>query len=234
LRVPPARVRRRAGRRAGDERIRADPRRRAGLAARAHAARDRQPSRGRALRAIRPPGMKPAILATPLLVLALLPVRTPAPRPTPEDDDERAADAVRFEEPAPEMRKLGVLSGAWALEERWAQPGRWKRGHYEGVPGPGGSGILTFRPGPGGFSLVGDYDARNPMGHVTGLGVLAWDPRGRRYELDEIHSALPGVLHLTGRFENGDLVFRGTDAREGAPRPVVVTWRGLGQDSWSA
>jgi hypothetical protein len=178
--------------------------------------------------------MKAAILAAPLLVFALLPASTPTPRPIPVEDEERSADAVRFVGPAPEMRKLGPLVGAWALEERWADPRRYKRGHYEGVPGPGGSGTLTVRPGPGGFSLVGEYDARNPMGHVTGMIVLAWDPRERRYELDEIHSAFPGVLHLTGRFEKGDLVFRGSDAREGEPRRVVVVWKGLGQDAWSA
>ena len=178
--------------------------------------------------------MRAAILAAPLLALLLGPAPSPTPRPAREADEERPADAVRFAEPAPEMKKLAVLAGAWALEERWARPQRWKRGHYEGVPGPGGTGTLTFRPGPGGFSLVGEYDARNPMGHVTALVVLAWDPGHRRYDLDEIHSAFPGVLHLTGRFENGDLVFRGTDAREGAPRPIVVAWKGLGEDAWSA
>jgi hypothetical protein len=176
--------------------------------------------------------MRAAILA-PMLALLLGPAPSPTPRAVPEGDEDRPADAVRFAEPAPEMKKLAVLVGAWALEERWSRPQRWKRGHYEGAPGPGGSGVLTFRPGPGGFSLVGEYDARNPMGHVTALVVLAWDPDARRYVLDEIHSAFPGVLHLTGRFESGDLVFRGTDAREGAPHPIVVAWKGLGQDSWS-
>ena len=178
--------------------------------------------------------MRAAILAAPLFALLFAPAPSPTPRPAPEADEDCPADAVRFAEPAPEMRKLGGLAGAWALEERWADPRRWKRGHYEGLPGPGGSGTLTFRPGPGGFSLVGEYDARNPMGRVTALIVLAWDPDHRRYDLDEIHSAFPGVLHLTGRFENGDLVFRGTDAREGASRPIVVVWKGLGQDAWSS
>ena len=172
-----------------------------------------------------------AALSMALLVLPTRP--TPTPAATPGADETRIERPVRFVEPAPEMRKLAPLVGTWSFTERWTEPARYKRGLYEGEPGPGGSGTLTVSLGPGGFSLVGDYDARNPMGNVTARRILAWDPDRQLYELDEIHSAFPGVLHLTGRFEAGELVFRGTDSRTGAARSVRLVWKGLGQDAWT-
>ena len=181
--------------------------------------------------------MTRALFAAALLLTlgaAPRPAPTPAPRPAVEEDEERAERPVRFAEPAPEMKKLSALVGVWQLTEAWSEPVRWKRGAYEGVPGPGGSGTLTVRPGPGGFSLLLEYDARNPMGHVTALTAVAWDPARKLYELDEIHSAFPAVLHLTGKFEAGDLVFRGKSGRTGKVDAVRLVWKDLGQDAWTA
>jgi hypothetical protein len=169
-----------------------------------------------------------------LLVAALVLAPVPASRPAAAEGDERGERPIRFVEPAPEMRKVAALLGTWNLVETWKEPADYKRGDYEGVPGTGGSGTLTVRPGPGGFSVLLDYEARNPMGHVTALAVLSWDPARRLYELDEVHSAFPGVLHLTGRFEKGDLVFRGEDARTGDKRSIRLAWRGLGADTWTS
>jgi hypothetical protein len=121
----------------------------------------------------------------------------------------------------------------WTFEETWSHPERYKRGAYEGLPGPGGHGTLTFRRGPGAFSVVGEDDAHNPMGRVAALLVVAWDPALNAYDYAEIHGAFPGVLHLTGRFEGGDLVFRGEDARTGKRRSVRAVWKELGKDAWT-
>ncbi|HWZ86683.1 MAG TPA: hypothetical protein VN032_10805 [Thermoanaerobaculia bacterium] len=179
--------------------------------------------------------MRAILLAVPLaLAFAAVPRPTPTPVAPDGDADERPGRPVRFVAPASEMRKLAALSGAWDFKETWREPARYKRGDYEGFPGAGGYGTLTVRPGPGGFSVLFDYEARNPMGHVTALEVLSWDPWRRLFELDEIHGAFPGVLHLTGRFEKGDLVFRGQDSRTGEVRAVRLVWKGLGEDTWRA
>lgn len=179
--------------------------------------------------------MTPPVLAAILaLLLPAPPAKTPTPaaRPALEDED-RVEGAIRFEAPAAAMRKLDALLGTWTLEETWNEPARFKRGDYEGQPGPGGAGTLTVRPGPGSFSMVGDYDVRNPMGRVTALVVVSWDPRAKAYDYSEIHSAFPGVLHLTGRFEGSDLVFRGVDRRTGERRSVRAVWKEQGKDAWT-
>jgi len=182
--------------------------------------------------------MTPRALAA-ALALALVslaprpsPTRTPGP-PASGEDDERVEGAVRFETPAPAMRKLDAVLGAWSFEETWSHPERFKRGAYDGLPGPGGRGTLTFRRGPGAFSVVGDEDAHGPMGRVAALVVVSWDPGRRAYDYAEVHGAFPGVLNLTGRFEGGDLVFRGEDARSEERRSVRAVWKELGQDSWT-
>jgi hypothetical protein len=174
-----------------------------------------------------------AALALVLSAAAPRPAPTRTPPPAAADGEETVEDAVRFEAPAAEMRKLDVVLGAWTFEETWSRPERYKRGLYEGRPGPGGRGTLTFRRGPGSFSVVGEDDAHNPMGRVTALVVVAWDPERHAYDYEEIHGAFPGVLHLTGRFEGSDLVFRGEDARTGKRRAVRAVWKELGQDRWT-
>jgi hypothetical protein len=174
-------------------------------------------------------------LAPALALLVSAASLFPAPAPgAPGDPDDRVERPVPFVAPAVEMRKLAALSGTWNLDETWAEPDRYKRGAYEGRPGPGGHGTLKIRPGPGGFSILCDYDARNPMGRVTALIVIAWNPSRQLYDFEEIHGAFPGVLHLTGKFESGELVFRGKDFRRGKPLSVRLVWKGLGQDAWTA
>ncbi len=71
------------------------------------------------------------------------------------------------------------------------------------------------------------------MGRVTAVVVIAWDPRARVYDYAEIHSAFPGVLRLTGRFEGAELIFRGADARGGRRRSVRAVWKESGTDAWT-
>jgi hypothetical protein len=177
--------------------------------------------------------MTRALLAGLLGVALGSAARHPTPPPQEPEEDERVERPIRFVQPSAETRKLAALVGRWKLEERWSQPERYKRGAYEGEPGAGGWGTLSVRPGPGGFSVVGEYDVRNPMGRVTALWVAAWDPARSAYVLDEIHSAFPGVLHLTGRFVEGDLVWSGEDARTGPARAVRRVWKGLGLETWT-
>jgi hypothetical protein len=52
------------------------------------------------------------------------------------------------------MRSLSPLVGTSTFDETGSEPGRDKRGAYEGFAGPGGHGALAIRSGPGGFSLT--------------------------------------------------------------------------------
>ena len=177
--------------------------------------------------------MRRAFAASAALVAALLAVPAGAQRPEPDEDRAAAARPVRFAEPGPEMRKLAWMIGAWEFSETWAEPRRYKRGRYEGYPAEGGYGTLDCRPGPGEFSIVCDYAAKNPMGRVTALEVLSWEPLRRLYALDSVHSAFPGVLRLTGRFDGGALVFMGEDSSRGERETVRLVFHDPAPDSWT-
>ncbi len=166
------------------------------------------------------------------LLAAPAPARGPE-RPGREEDEEKVRDAVRYVAPAPEMRKIRFLAGAWKSEEDWENPRRWKRPPYEGYPGPAGYATRTITEGPGGFSLVWSEEGRSPMGGHSSRSFLAWDPAGRAYVLDTIHSLFPGIRRLIGRLEKGVLVFRGEDTWTGVRRSLRVTWKDLSTKGWT-
>ena len=177
--------------------------------------------------------MRRSAVAAAALSAALLTPPADARRPDLQEDRAEAARPIRFAEPGPEMRKLAWLIGAWEFSETWAEPRRYKRGRYEGYPAEGGYGTLDCRLRPGEFSIVCDYAAKNPMGRVTALEILSWEPVRRLYVLDTVHSAFPGVLRLTGRFEGGALVFMGEDASRGEKETVRLVFRDPAPDSWT-
>lgn len=120
------------------------------------------------------------------------------------------------------MKKLEFLLGKWTATETWEEPRRYKRPGYEGYPGPAGQVTRTVEQGPGGFSLVWKEEGRGPMGGYSSWAMLAWDPAGKTYVLDRVHSLFPGVARLAGGFEKGDLVFRGQDRWTGLERSLVL------------
>jgi hypothetical protein len=69
-----------------------------------------------------------------------------------------------------------VPSGTRDLKETWREPERHKRAATKGLPARKAYAEQTIREGPGDFSLLWDYAARGPVGKVTTLAVVSWDP----------------------------------------------------------
>ncbi len=179
--------------------------------------------------------MRAALCAAAALAAARLCL---AQEPESETGRERARGArvegaVEYPAPAPEMRRIAVLVGRWKGEETWAEPLRYKRGRYEGYPGPEGHVVRTVETGPGGFSLLWTDEGRGPMGGYTARSVLSWDPARRTYVLDTVHSLFPGIARLTGGFEKGSLVLRGNDPRAGEKRAARLVFAVLSEAGWT-
>ena len=69
------------------------------------------------------------------------------------------------------MQKLRkIVVGTWSTTEK-----------MEPAPlapkGATGKGTATFKNGPGGLSLIQDYESSGTMGSFTGHGVMWWDPQ---------------------------------------------------------
>jgi hypothetical protein len=185
------------------------------------------------MRPLAPAGLLvPAVLAFGLMPVADAQTAKKAP-PREMEENESVEKPVPFPEPAAQMRKLAILLGTWELKETWEEPARYKRGQYEGYPGEEGFGEETVRNGPGDFSLLWSYNARNPMGRVTAEAILSWDPARGVYDYCEVHSAFPGALRLTGRFEKGSLVFLGESDRTGEKTSVRLVMKDVSTEGWT-
>lgn len=167
-----------------------------------------------------------ALRVAGILALAATAI-APAHPPDREEDEEKVERPIPFPDPSGEMRKLSFLLGTWEGAETWSEPKRYKRGRYEGYPGPGGHRTRRVEPGPGEFSLALSDDGRNPMGQVQTRGFLSWDPARKRYVYDQVVSVFPGILRLTGGFEKDALVLLGEDHVTGRKRAVRLSWSAL-------
>jgi len=101
-----------------------------------------------------------------------------------------------------EMQKVAFLIGTWVASDV-----------YEKTPltpdGGSGSGIYKTIPGPGGFSLLTDYQHEGPRGIASGHQVLTWDPEQRQYAGIIVTGTSAGYILVTGKWEGPNLVLSG-------------------------
>ena len=125
---------------------------------------------------------------------------------------------MQMPQPAPEMEKITrSLVGNWVVQEK-VFPG-------EMAPnGASGKGSESIKKGPGGFSLLMDYQG-SALGPFTGHGVTTWSPAKKKYETAWVDSMTPGgVFTMTGEWQGDKLVFTGTDSSMGTPMQTRHTY----------
>ncbi len=108
--------------------------------------------------------------------------------------------------PAPEMEKLlKMWVGHWTTVEIFEPSEDMPKGKQD-------KGAETMRPGPGGLSLIGDYESHGaPFGHM----VVTWIPSEKVYKSYWTDSSQPGVSVSTGKWEGEKLVFTSIDESNG-------------------
>ena len=132
------------------------------------------------------------------------------------------ASATAAPTPAPELKKaIDAFTGSWTIDEDYPPNGK-------------GHGTETWRPGPGNMSLIYDYAADTPHGHVTAMAVLWWDARAKTFrELWCAGASAAGCTLSPAiiRWDGNDLVFTETFTR-GAKRVASrEVWSGIKSDS---
>jgi hypothetical protein len=102
----------------------------------------------------------------------------------------------------PQMEKLEFLLGTWRAADK-----------YEKTPfnpnGGEGSGRYKTITGPGGFSLLTDYEYEAPHGQASGHHILAWDSKRDCYAGCTVTSSFPGCLAFTGNWDGPTFVLSG-------------------------
>jgi len=77
-------------------------------------------------------------------------------------------------QPGPEMIKLNFLVGTWNVDSEYAKSPMIPQGGKA-------TGWYKAQPGPGGFSILADFEANGPLGKEVGHQVLSWDPKQQSY-----------------------------------------------------
>ena len=110
-----------------------------------------------------------------------------------------AAAAMEMPKPGAEMERMKFLVGKWDVN-----------GEYLKTPltGDGGkqTGWYEGRVGPGGFSVIADFEADSAMGQEIGHELFSWDPASGAYTTATAGNSFPGVLMGKARWEGEDLV----------------------------
>src|SRR5215475_7879109 len=117
-----------------------------------------------------------------------------------------AAAQTDSSKPAPEMERLiKMWAGHWTTVEQFEPSDELPQGKRD-------KGAEIMRPGPGGLSLIGDYESHGEhFGHL----VVTWIPNERVYKSYWLDRTQPGVSVSTGRWEGDKLVFTGVDESTG-------------------
>jgi hypothetical protein len=108
-------------------------------------------------------------------VLPLTPVQAPQAQPE-----------FTLSLPAEAIRTLGA-----ALVGRWKTREKYEPFAAAGTLGFTSEGDIVWRRGPGGLTLLEDYQVKTPIGDLVGFGVIWWDQT--RSQLQHLFCANPAI-----------------------------------------
>ncbi len=138
-----------------------------------------------------------------------------------------AQAGMQMPQPAPEMEKLTkALTGNWLIQEK-VFPGPFA------PQGANGKGSESIKRGPGGFSLLMDYQG-SALGPFTGHGITTWSPDTKQYETAWVDSFTPGgIFTMTGKWQGDTMVFTGVDMSTGSPLQTRHTYSNITPTSFT-
>ena len=110
-----------------------------------------------------------------------------------------ATQEMKAPKPGPEMERIKFLIGHWNLDSE-----------YEKTPmipdGGKSTGWYEARLGPGGFSVIADFEENGPLGPEIGHEVISWDPKQEAYTVVTVGNAFPGAVIGKSRWVGDKLV----------------------------
>jgi hypothetical protein len=117
----------------------------------------------------------------------------------PSEQNKPAAQERKAPKPGPEMERIKFLIGRWNTDSE-----------YEKTPmipeGGKSTGWYEARLGPGGFSIIADFQESGPLGPEIGHEVISWDPKQDAYTVVTVGNAFPGAVIGKSRWEGDKLV----------------------------
>jgi hypothetical protein len=132
--------------------------------------------------------------------------------------------AAAAPQPGPEMDKLKFLLGNWNVDAEYAKS--------QMVPQGGKApGWYRAQLGPGGFSIVADFEADSPFGKEIGHQVLSWDPKQKSYTTVTVGNSFPGVVVGHARWDGENLITESEFESEGGKVGMRATYSRIHEKS---
>jgi len=120
-----------------------------------------------------------------------------------DDAKKGAAAEMQLPKPGPEQTKLNFLIGSWTMTGEYSKSPMTPDGGKE-------KGWYKAQAGPGGFSVLADFNVEGPWGPEIGHEVLTWTPWKKAYTVMTVGNAFPGAVMGTGNWEGENLAIEST------------------------
>jgi hypothetical protein len=104
--------------------------------------------------------------------------------------------------PGPEMDQLKFLRGYWHYSSVYEKSSFYPNGGK-------GNGTYIASEGPGGFSVIVEFQGTTPDGREVGHEVITWDPKENAYKSYIFGNTAPGCVFETGHWDGNTLIFEG-------------------------
>lgn len=116
-----------------------------------------------------------------------------------KQDAKSSAAQMAAPQPGPEMEKLRFLLGSWDWDAEYLKSPMMPNGQKQ-------KGWYKAQLGPGGFSLIADFDADSGDHHEIGHEVISWDPAKNNYTTVTVGNGFPGAVVGAAHWEGDKLV----------------------------
>jgi len=128
-----------------------------------------------------------------------------APAKQEASDDKKGSDSsAEMPKPSPEMKKLArMISGRWQVEEKYEVSAMTPQGGE-------GKGTAVIHRGPGGLSLITNYNSTSSLGEVQGAGITTWSPEEKVHKQFWVDNGSPAGALWSGKWEGDSLVYTAT------------------------
>lgn len=117
----------------------------------------------------------------------------------PGETGKPAPAEMQVPQPGPEMAKLNFLIGSWTMTAEYLKSPMVPEGMKQ-------TGWYKAQAGPGGFSVIVDFEADGAQWKEIGHEILTWSPKKNAYVVYTVGNGFPDAVAGTGHWEGGDLV----------------------------
>jgi hypothetical protein len=117
----------------------------------------------------------------------------------PDDAGKSAPAEMQIPKPGPEMAKLNFLIGSWTMTAEYVKSPMMPDGQKQ-------TGWYKVQEGPGGFSVLVDFEADGTKWKEIGHEVMTWSPKKNTYSVITVGNGFPDFVEGAGHWEGANLV----------------------------